>query len=43
MGASIFDVTAELGVPLAEVNYSLYLDDELVDSPQVNAVWTLLM
>ena len=42
MGAGIFDVTAELGVPLAEDELlALYLDDELVDSPQVNAVWTL--
>ena len=42
MGAGIFDVTAELGVPLAEDELlALYLDDEPVDSPQVNAVWTL--
>ena len=42
MGAGIFDVTAELGAPLAEDELlALYLDDELVDSPQVNAVWTL--
>jgi len=42
MGAGIFDVTAELGAPLAENELlALYLDDELVDSPQVNAVWTL--
>ena len=42
MGAGIFDVTAELGVPLAEDELlALYLDDELVDSPQVNTVWTL--
>jgi hypothetical protein len=42
MGAGIFDVTAKLGVPLAEDELlALYLDDELVDSPQINAVWTL--
>ena len=42
IGAGIFDVTAELGVPLAEDELlALYLDDEPVDSPQVNAVWTL--
>ena len=42
MGAGIFDVTAELGAPLAEDELlALYLDDELVDSPQVNTVWTL--
>jgi hypothetical protein len=42
MGAGIFDVTAELGVPLAEDELlALYLDDEPVNSPQVNAVWTL--
>ena len=42
MGAGIFDVTAELGAPLAENELlALYLDDELVDSPRVNAVWTL--
>ena len=42
MGAGIFDVTAELGAPLAEDELlALYLDDELVDSPKVNTVWTL--
>ena len=42
MGAGIFDVTAELGVPLAEDELlALYLDDEPVNSPQVNAVRTL--
>ncbi|HCG95621.1 MAG TPA: hypothetical protein DEX20_08365 [Halieaceae bacterium] len=42
MGAGIFDVTAELGAPLADHELlALYLDDELVDGPQVSAVWTL--
>ena len=42
MGAGIFDVTAELGAPLAEDELvALYLDDELVNSPQASAVWTL--
>lgn len=42
MGGGIFDVTAELGAPLAEDELlALYLDDELGDSPQVNTVWTL--
>ena len=42
MGAGTFDVTAELGAPLAEDELlALYLDDELVDDPQVSAVWTL--
>jgi hypothetical protein len=42
MGAGIFDVTAELGAPLAENELlALYLDDELVDGPQTSAVWTL--
>ena len=42
MGAGIFDVTAELGAQLAEDELlALYLDDELVNSPQASAVWTL--
>ena len=42
MGGGIFDVTAELGAPLAEDELlALYLDEEMVDSPQVNTVWTL--
>ena len=42
MGAGIFDATAELGAPLAEDELlALYLNDELVDSPRVNAIWTL--
>ena len=42
MGAGIFDVTAELGAPLAEDQLlALYLDDELVNSPQASPVWTL--
>jgi hypothetical protein len=42
MGAGIFDVTAELGAPLAEDELlALYLDDELVDGPQASAGWTL--
>ena len=42
MGAGIFDVTAELGAPLAEDELlALYLDDELVNSPQASTVWTL--
>ena len=41
MGAGIFDVTAELGAPLAEDELlALYLDDELVNSPQASTVWT---
>ncbi len=42
MGAGIFDATAELGAPLAEDELlALYLNDELVDSPRVNAIWAL--
>ena len=42
MGAGIFDVTAELGAPLAEDELlALYLDDELVGAPQTSEVWTL--
>lgn len=42
MGAGIFDVTAELGAPLAgEEVLALYLDDEMVDGPQRSKVWTL--
>ena len=42
MGAGIFDVTAELGTPLADGELlALYLDDELVDVPQTSEVWTL--
>lgn len=42
MGAGIFDVTAELGAPLAEDELlALYLDDEMVDGPQASAVRTL--
>jgi hypothetical protein len=42
MGAGIFDVTAELGAPLADDELlALYLDDEMVDGPQTSAVWTL--
>ena len=42
LGAGIVDVTAELGAPLAEDDLlALYLDDELVNSPQASAVWTL--
>ena len=42
MGAGIFDVTAELGTPLADGELlALYLDDELVDIPQTSNVWTL--
>jgi hypothetical protein len=41
MGAGIFDVTAELGAPLADDEVlALYLDDEMVDGPQRSAVWT---
>jgi hypothetical protein len=42
MGAGIFDVTAELGAPLADDEVlALYLDDEMVDDPQRSTVWTL--
>ena len=42
MGAGIFDVTAELGTPLADGELlALYLDDEMVDGPQTSVVWTL--
>lgn len=42
MGAGIFDVTAELGAPLADDEVlALYLDNEMVDDPQRSAVWTL--
>ena len=42
MGAGIFDVTAELGAPLADDELlALYLDDEMVGGPQRSGVWTL--
>ena len=42
MGAGIFNVTAELGAPFAgDEALALYLDDEMVDGPQRNTVWTL--
>ena len=42
MGAGVFDVTAELGVPLGDGELlALYLDDEMVDVPQTSGVWTL--
>ena len=42
MGAGIFDVTAELTIPLTEdEKLALYLDGTLVDTPQTRNVWTL--
>lgn len=42
MGAGIFDVTAELGAPLVDGELlALYLDDDLVNTPQTSNVWTL--
>ena len=42
MGAGIFDVTAELGAPLADDELlALNLDDEMAHNPQTSAVWSL--
>ena len=42
MGAGIFDVTAELGAPLADGELlALYLDGEMVGVPQTSDIWTL--
>lgn len=42
MGAGIFDVTAKLMPPLLDGELlALYLDDELVGTPQSSNVWTL--
>lgn len=42
MGAGIFDVTAELGAPLADGELlALYLDGEMLGLPQTSDLWTL--
>ena len=42
MAAGIFDVTAELGAPLADGELlALYLDGEMVGVPQTSDIWTL--
>ena len=42
MGAGIFDVTAQPTPPLSDGEMvALYLDDELVGTPQTDTVWTL--
>ena len=42
MGAGIFDVTAELGAPLADGELlALYLDGEIVGVPQTSDIWTV--
>jgi hypothetical protein len=42
MGAGIFDVTAEPTPPLSEGEMvALYLDGEMVGTPQTDTVWTL--
>ena len=42
MGAGIFDVTAELGAPVADGELpALYLDREMVGVPQTSDIWFL--